>query len=389
MMTSRERVITTLEHKEPDRVPLCFGNHSVYTIIDDKPYGYRALCNYLNIRDYPEPVTNFVGNVLNVDKRIRDRLHVDFEFVSPGGPKDEILPNGHLRVPSLHGIIAVPTGRGKIYTIRDNATPLRWAKKPKDLDKYRYWSDYSDPVYYRDIKDKAKLLHEETDKAIIADDTPVTFGHMYSYLVGFDRWLTDMKLRPEFYHALMEKIYEKAEYFTKQFLTEVGDHIDLLLIWDDMGSQTGPLMSIGHFREFIAPYWKRWIDLARKYTKAKLVIHCCGSVYDLYPEFIKMGWDAHQTVQVTAKDMEPKKLKKEFGDKIAFFGGLDHQKVLPRETVFGVKKFVRKIIRELGAGGGYIFSPMHDLGPEIPPENIVTAFDEAYEFGVYPLVQNS
>jgi len=383
-ITHRERVLRTIEHQEPDRVPILFGNHSVYSINDMPPYGYRALCEYLGIKNYPTPVVNPVGNTLNIDRRVLDRFHVDFEFISPVAPDVEVLPNNLIRVLHLNGTLFKQVGN--LYTLAgDTFCPLHDAKTIEDIENYPYWTDYNNPLYYEGKAKEAKKLHEESDYAIISDDTPVSFGEMYQYLLGFDRKLIDIRRRPEFFHAVMEKIWQGCQTFLENWLTEVGDYIDLQLIYDDQGMQDRTIFSLEDFRKFIKPYWERYIKLVRKYTKAKLVIHSCGSNYTIFPEIIEVGFDAYHTLQPFAWNMEPWRLKKEFGNKICFIGGFDHQKILPRSTPSEVKEFVKGLIYDYAPGGGYIFAPTHDIGGEVPPENIVAGFDAAFEYGRYPI----
>ena len=175
----------------------------------------------------------------------------------------------------------------------------------------------------------------------------------------------------------------------EQFYKGVGQYVDGAQIFDDLGTQQGPLMSHADFGEFYKPYTAEIIKNIRKYIRpeAKIILHSCGSVYKFIPDLIDMGVDILHGVQPLARNMEPERLKKEFGGDITFMGGLDIQKLLPLCNEEEVKEGVNKLITTYGPGGGYIFAAAHNIEPDTPPQNIVAAFEAAYEYGKYPLPQ--
>jgi uroporphyrinogen decarboxylase len=142
---------------------------------------------------------------------------------------------------------------------------------------------------------------------------------------------------------------------------------------------------LDHYRQWILPYEKRLTDIARRMTKAKRSIHCCGSCYGLLPGFIEAGYEILNPVQTRAKNMEAWRLKKNYGDQLTFYGGVDVQRLLPFGTVDDVRRGVKDLIKTLGPGGGFLFATSHNLEPDTPMENIVALFDAAHEFGQYPL----
>ncbi|MDH5174875.1 MAG: uroporphyrinogen decarboxylase family protein, partial [Elusimicrobiota bacterium] len=156
-------------------------------------------------------------------------------------------------------------------------------------------------------------------------------------------------------------------------------------IGDDMGTQSQPFMSIEDFRKHIKPYWAELIKEIKKYTEAKILLHCCGSIYPLINDIIEVGFDVLNPIQPLAHQMEPKRLKKDFGDRISFLGGIDIQRLLPFGTPDEVKQGVRKVIGTLAPGGGYILAPSHNIEPDTPPENVVAMYEAAKEFGTYPI----
>ena len=150
-------------------------------------------------------------------------------------------------------------------------------------------------------------------------------------------------------------------------------------------------MSHDDYVKFVKPYTAEIIKNIRKHLRpeAKIIIHSCGSVYDAIPDLIEIGVDVLNPVQPLARNMEPWRLKKEFGDKIAFLGGFDIQKLLPQGTIDQIREGAKKLIQEYARGGGFIFATSHNIEPDTPPENIVAAFDAAYEYGQYPISEQS
>lgn len=163
--------------------------------------------------------------------------------------------------------------------------------------------------------------------------------------------------------------------------------LDGVQISDDVGTQAGPFMSHADYVEFYKPYTAEIIRNIRKHLRpeAKIILHSCGSVHYAIPDFIEIGVDILNPVQPLARNMEPWRLKKEFGDRIAFFGGFDIQKLLPLGTVEQIREGTKKLIQEYALGGGFIFAMTHNIEPDSSPENIVAAFDAAYEYGKYPV----
>lgn len=381
-MTPRERVLTACSFKEPDRVPIDFGG-LISTILDAGPYGYRALAKYLGIRDYEKPAVAYILNsVANVDERIYKRFHVDFRHVFPPNAEGPITrhPDGTLTV--IHGIRFKPLGN--YYNPFD--FPLGNATNPKDIENYPNWANPLDPYYQNGTEDTLKHLKEETDYAVYAlCGYWGMLGHSYAFLAGFDKFISDMVINPEFYKALMEHILHLNVTWINEYFGRLGDYPDVILIGDDMGAQDGPFMSVEMFRKFVKPYMRDLIRAIRKNSKAKIKLHSCGSVYKLIPEFMDIGVDILNPIQPLAKDMAPEKLKKEFGNKIVLHGGIDEQRLLAFGTKEEVIEGTKRYLDILAPGGGYIAAASHNIEPETKPEVVVAMYDTIYEYGRYPI----
>jgi uroporphyrinogen decarboxylase len=154
---------------------------------------------------------------------------------------------------------------------------------------------------------------------------------------------------------------------------------------DDLGTQNGPQMSPKTYRQVIKPYHQELFALIKQRSNAKVFLHTCGSVYRLLPDLIDAGVEILNPVQVSAKDMDTRRLKAEFGDKLSFMGAIDTQHVLPFGSVADVRAEVERRIADFGPGGGYIVAPVHNVQADVPPENLVAMYRHARQVGRYPL----
>ena len=163
----------------------------------------------------------------------------------------------------------------------------------------------------------------------------------------------------------------------------LADDVDILYLGDDYGTQNQTMLSPQMFRERVKPLLKQMIGSVKAKTKAKIVLHSCGSVFNLIEDFIDVGIDALNPLQSNARDMEPEKIKERAGKALALWGGIDTHLVLPKGTREEVKDEVKRKIEALGEGGGYVLSADHNLLIDVPPENVAALFEAAFEYGKY------
>lgn len=185
----------------------------------------------------------------------------------------------------------------------------------------------------------------------------------------------------KFAHALMEKIYEIQSTKMELYLKEVGEYLDVVSTGDDLSGQSGPLISLELYRKMIKPYHRKYYKTIKDNTDAKLLMHSYGSAHHFFDDFIEIGVDIVNPVQVSAVGMDPLKLKRKYGDHLVFWGGIDTQNVLPNGSPLEVKEEVHKMIKILGRNGGYVLCAVHNIQPDVPPENIVALYDAAAEYG--------
>ncbi|MDH7489322.1 MAG: uroporphyrinogen decarboxylase family protein [Anaerolineae bacterium] len=371
-MTPRERIIAAVERRSPDRVPIDIGGSPVTTIIGE---AYERLKALLGVAGETRYMKRKSRTVL-LDEEVAVRLHADTRPLLPGNPdgwQDIYFADGSFR--DEWGVVWAKAGEGHYAPV---GNPLREADLD-DLARFP-WPDPLNPGRTRGLREQARRLHEETDYAVVLS-LPVGFVHQSQYLRGYQEYLMDLILNPTFIEALMDRTLEFWLQLASAVLDEVGPYVDVIQFGDDVAFQDRPMVDPKRYRRMIKPRHKQMIDLLKRKSRAKVLYHCCGAVSTLIPDFIDIGVDALNPVQVSAAGMDTARLKAEFGDHIAFWGAIDTSHVLPAGSVQDVRDEVMRRIQDLGAGGGYVVASVHNIQDDVPPENILAMADAAYEFG--------
>jgi uroporphyrinogen decarboxylase len=205
------------------------------------------------------------------------------------------------------------------------------------------------------------------------------------FLRGFEDWMVDLADNHAFVQALLERATAIEIEANERILAAAGDLVDIVYTSDDLGGQEGPLLSPAAFRELFRPHFGRLWEHIRRRSKAVLMHHCCGSIRPFIRDFVDLGVQVLNPIQVSASNMDPAGLKAEFGRELSFWGGVDTRSVMPRGTPAAVAGEVQRRLREMGRGGGYILAAVHNLQPEVPAANIVALFEAGRRFGRYPL----
>jgi uroporphyrinogen decarboxylase len=380
-MNSRERVLAALNHKEPDRVPIWFGGDSTGLIGKT----YENLGDYLGIQFWRQMTSYF--DTSKYDERIMQRLHSDLRFLTLGAGGTnvwtpvEVYDDGTYR--DEYNIHLRKMGYFHSSIIKN---PLRELKTVKDIINYDQWVDNKiiAEKAVEGLEDEGKLLWEKGEFAICGN-TLWSQIELAAMLRGLDQWSIDLIKQPEIADAIMKKLWDYHVPIYENYLKVVGKYVDIIFISDDLGMQTGLLMSPKLYRDYLKAWHKKRVDFIKERTNGlPVIMHTCGSVYPLIPDLIEIGLDGIQSIQPFAKDMEPEKLKNDFGDKFLFVGGLDHQIIL-RQSINEIKEFIDRLLRIFAPGGGYLFASTHDIPPDIPPQNIVEAYDYLFKNGSYPI----
>jgi uroporphyrinogen decarboxylase len=377
-MTHRERVLAALDHREPDRVPMDLGGSLASTIVGR---AYPALRRELGLPVGETQETLRYAGLAAVEDDVRAALDVD--------------------------IVAAPEAFGTAKTVRVLAADcfvdewgVQW-RRPEHGHYYvehapfesdgaaaavaRFpWPRASELMNTQGLAEALRQQRRQTDAAICLQMRGRVMS-MGQFLRGFESWMMDLADNHAFVQALLERTTQIQIEMNEILLREVGALVDIVYTSDDLGGQEGPLLSPQSFRDLLRPHFARvWAHL-RQRTSARLMHHCCGSIYPFIGDFIDLGVQALNPIQVSAANMAPSRLKREFGSHLAFWGGVDTRSVLPRGTPEQVRDEVRRRLDEMGRGGGYILAAVHNLQPEVPPANIVALFRAGRDLGRSPL----
>ncbi len=377
-MTPRERVAVSLNHQEPDRVPVSVGG-SAHHISEPR---YRLLRDHFGLKD--EGPRKLVGFYTTPDYRpLLDTLGTDIRYV-------------HLRPPASYVVNTLPDPfepwvdewglrheiAGGYYMLE--GAPLADAAI-QDIENYP-WPDPSDPARVEGLREEVLDLYENTDYAIAAH-RPVYggFWEFARWLMGMEQALMVTALDPPLFDALITKLTEIINGFYEALLDVVGPYVQIVEMADDLGTQSGPMISPKLYRNVMKPKHESTINLIKKKApQARVLLHTDGSVRRFIPDLIEAGFDVINPVQPTAEGMNPVELKAEFGSEMCFLGGVDVQNAM-RGSVQDVRDEVKLRISEFGPGGGYVLAPSHNFGDDIPLENLLAFFEAAEEFGGYPI----
>jgi uroporphyrinogen decarboxylase len=378
-MSRRERVLTALAHREPDRVPM-----SMTITID----AYNALKTYMGIELDETPKVGRWTDVA-IHPVVADKFGLDCLRVDMGSPRKRPKSSDPAISIDEWGVewkkVLLPEGG---YYYEQSKHPLENATI-QDLEDYP-WPDPYDEGLIDGVEQKFKDLYENTDFAIMTKIGGAVF-ELATYMVGMQTWYTRLAEDPEFCYKVMEKIADIQAKVDAFGLAVVGKYVDVLrLSGEDMGTQQGPLISEKMFNRLVRPHLQKvWTvaknELTSRNPRAKIMLHSCGSVRIFMKDWADMDLDVLDPIQPRARNMDTAMIKAEVGDRLSFHGGIDIQHVLPWGTREEVFQEVRQRIKDLAPGGGYIVAPAHNVQKDVPPQNLIAMRDAVEEYGYYPI----
>ena len=383
-MTSRERVLATLAHETPDRVPIVLGPSNATGI---KMSTYRAVKALVGIEapdeylyDWPELGT------AHPDEATYGRLHADVRGVLDRFPA-AVRARNTARDPHTPFIDDWGSGQleGAPGVWFPGVHPMADAYTLDAIEAYP-WPDMADPTRFEGVREEALRLRDENLFALMG--TPwLAFPLERAFAMqGTDNFLANLAGEPEFAEALLWKTQSLCKELMDGFLRECGDLIDMIKIGDDLGSQVGLLMSPAMYRRILKPIHADLIAFIRARTAAAIVFHTDGDVFDLIGDFVEIGVDVLNPVQASAGGMSDfAGLKRRFGENLVFCGGMDTHHVLPNGTPAEVRAEVKRVIETLGTDGGFMLGAVHTVMDDVPAENVLAMVDAVEEFGRYPL----
>jgi uroporphyrinogen decarboxylase len=276
----------------------------------------------------------------------------------------------------------MPLPDGHYFDI--SASPLASCESVEDVARQR-WPDPGDPSRYSHLEEAVQAAGPAGTVALVMErDTGGIFETAW-WLRGFENMLLDMAADHRMAECILSKVLEYKLVFWEKALQRVKDHVVVAAEADDIATQSGPLISLEMYRKILKPMHKELFAAMKRYAPGvKIFFHSCGAVRDLIPDLIEIGVDILNPVQVSAAGMDTRGLKKEFGRDLTFWGGgVDTQRILPLGTPQQVKDEVRRRIDDLAPGGGFVFSAVHCIQKDVPPQNIQAMWEALREYGAY------
>lgn len=397
-MNHRERVMAAVHHQEPDRLPVDLGGMRSTGIM---AMAYADLKQHLGIGAGDIYVFDTGQQLAYVEGPVRRRFGCDVVILDGGllsGWRDYTLPNG-TSAKICADFHTEPDGEGGEYALDASGRrvahrpatsyyfdgiyrPLENATSRADLGEHE-WSVIPDE-WLAMLQSEARQLFEETDYAILG-----SFGGAFleggQGLRGWANFMMDLASNPAFAEALLDRMLAHYLHNVELYLDAVGDYIQIIQMGGDLGTQAGPQLRPQMYYDIIQPrqkaLWSRIHELA---PNVAVFLHSCGSIYDYIPGLIDAGCDILNPVQISAKGMDPERLKKEFGDQLCFWGGgCDTQQILPFGTPEEVYEHTRHNIDIFKPGGGFVFCQIHNIQAGVPPKNIVAMYEAVQDNWTY------
>jgi uroporphyrinogen-III decarboxylase len=408
-MNSRERVLRAVNFKKPDRIPIDLGAiraSGINAVVYDK------LKKRMGI-ETPTRIHDSMQILAELEMEVIERLHIDVLPLEPNTAQwaRQEAAKG-VRKKLFCGLDVYFQPGTKIEKKKDGS----WILKGSDgsdmahMPKNGYYFDFIRPTMAsRHIDPEAfhpcdtvsdeeleifaehgRFLHENTDKALLGWGASISMIGLSALLSdnitqgSLDQWLYLLMMEKDTAHEMMGRYVDAVIKRIELYHQAVGDYC---FAWgvasDDAGTQRGEFLSPELFIEMIKPHYQRLCDWVHTHTNWKTYLHSCGSIYHYISEWIDAGIDILNPVQISAANMEPKRLAKDFGGKIVFWGGgCDTQHVLPQATPAEIRKHVRQNIELFSSvPGGYVFTQVHNIQQDVPVENVEAMLEAAYEFG--------
>ena len=353
-MRPKERVLTALKHKNPDKVPFFY-------------------------RDIPEVEKRLLADLnLNTRDELLEHLDIDFRWVEP----EYIGPSLFNHITNIKRDIW-----GVEYKyVHFSETAGYWEPIERPLINEANpaaLADYPWPkLEWFDFSKLEAQCDKYADYAIMTAPSfasPGIFQCPIQVLIGEERSFMDIVVNPEFIDAIIKHTLDFNLVLIEKMFQAANGKIAFFRLGDDFGSQNGLVMSPDMWKERIQPGLKAMADIAKKYG-AYYYHHSCGAIRDLIPAFIEMGVDVLDPIQVKAAGMVPAELKAEFGNRLCFSGGVDEQELLPNGTPEDVQKGVFQLLDNMAGNGGFFIGPTHNFQDDIPTENILAMYRAAREW---------
>lgn len=412
-MNSRERVLATIAHKQPDQVPVDLGSTPSSGI---SAIAYSNLLKAIGRTDLPVQIYDVVQQLAQPDMSIIDRFGIDVLDIGRAFNTEEkdwhetILANGDKAFYPIHFnpvkqadgsyhcydedgkrlLALMPQGAtffDQSYFPYINGFPENYDTLDEEMGRVlwsRYvhspWDHAQDPDFWKTLREKALQLRASTDKAlmIVCGCNLFEWG---TFLRRMDNFLMDLLCEPDQVARMLDQLLERHLATLAKVCDSVGDIVDIIRFGDDLGMTSGPFMDVDTYRSLFKPRHKQLCDYVKTHSQMHTFIHSCGSISSLMPDLIEAGIEIFNPVQTNARQMEPEFLKKEFGQDCTFWGGgVETVGTLNNGTPEQVREQVLERLEIMSTGGGFVFNTVHNILPDVPPQNILAMFDAVKEF---------
>ena len=411
-MTSRERVLAAVRHQQPDRVPVDLGSTPSSGI---SARAYSRLKSYLGLREGSTRIYDVVQQLAQPEDIILDHFNIDVVDIgrafntaasdwsdttmADGNPAQypiwfipEKQPDGSWLAYEKSGIaIAEMPEEGLFFDQNHfpylNGYPSDYRDLPEAMSRVLWsafapspWDRAGETDFWANLRENVIQLRQSTDRALLIGAGCNLF-EWGTFLRRMDQFLMDLIAERYHVEALLDALLEIHLNTLEKICAAVGDVVDIIRFGDDLGMNSGPFMSPQIYRELFKPRHAQLTEYVKKNSRMVTFLHSCGSIYKLIPDLIDAGFEILNPVQTNSKDMEPERLKMEYGRDVTFWGGgADTRRVLNWATPEQVKTHVLKRLEIFSPGGGFVFNTIHNILPEVPPENVVAMFEAIESF---------
>ncbi len=369
-MTSRERIQAALRHRPVDRVPRDLGG-TIATGINI--VAYRNLVAHLGLAETPVMLSER-ARLADISEPVLQRFGSDARGLVPGASFTVGKADANGAFTDGFGVVRrLPDEQGHYYVVH---APLDGEITTAEVAAAAScWPDPYDPAILGDLETRAQRWHEETDYAVVLN-LPIGSIHTAQWVRGMEAWLTDLVADPTLSVYLLDTLLARWLATCELLIGRLGRYIDVLFFAEDVAFHTGPMVSPRTYRRIIQPYQRRVFEALRTWSSAPIVYHNCGSVAWQIEDLIEMGVAALNPLQVNAAGMgDTAALKRKFGDRMAFWGGVDTSYVLPRGTPVEVVAEARRRIADLNVNGGYVLASVHNIQADVPAENLCAMWE--------------
>ena len=413
LMTSRERIIAAINHRQPDRVPVDLSATPSSGI---SAIAYSNLVKHLGHEDLPVQIYDVVQQLAQPDMSVLDQFGVDVLDIGrtfndqPCDWRPVTMSNGAAAYyPKWFHPILMPddsyhtfdeNGKRVLSRMPVGATffdqtyfpyadgyPDSYENLDQEMGRIMWarhvhspWDHASDSGFWQKLRENTLKLRQTTDKALLV----VCGCNLFewgTFLRRMDNFLMDLMCDPYNVEKLLDELMKRHLATLEKVCEAVGDIVDIIRFGDDLGMSSGPFMDVDTYKELFKPRHKILCDYVKSHSKMRTFIHSCGSISLLMPDLIEAGIEIFNPVQTNAYGMKPDFLKKEFGHQCTFWGGgIETVGTLNSGSPVQVREQVLERLEIFSKGGGFVFNTVHNILPDVPPENIIAMFEAIKEF---------